>query len=200
MDTPALMHPVGPLPPRVYWARRIGLLAVALLVVAVIAVSCAGGSSPARPAGTPTASPIPTSSASVSPARTVAACTNAELSITASTDATTYAAGVLPHLTVAIRNAGAAACRFADTAATRAWSIFSGPDQVWSNAGCSTSAPVITRTLAPSGVVRHGLVWDRHRSGPHCTTSDATADRGTYRLYVTVRGERSAAAIFHLTG
>ena len=194
------MHPVGPLPPRVYWARRIGLLAVVLIVVAVVAVSCSGGSSPARPSGSPTASPTPSATTTRPVAKTVAACTNADLSITVSTDATTYAAGVLPHLTVAIRNVGSGTCRFADTAATRAWSIFSGPDQVWSNDGCSTSAPVIVRTLAPSGVVRHGLVWDRHRSGPRCTTSDATADPGTYRLYVTVRGERSAAAIFHLTG
>lgn len=43
-----LLHPVGPLPPKVYWVRRLVVLAVAILVVvitATIVVNVIGGSS-----------------------------------------------------------------------------------------------------------------------------------------------------------
>lgn len=200
MDPRAVVHPVGPLPEGVYWRRRLVLLAALLVVVAVIAVSCSGGSSPRRGAvasGTPTpsATPSPTPSAA-----TPAACTGVQLSITTATDATTYAAGVLPRLSMTVRNRSARTCRFADSAATRTWSIYSGADLVWSNAGCAASPALTERTLAPGAAVRHTYVWNRHRSGPNCSTSTTSADPGTYRLYVAVDGQRSAPAVFHLTG
>ena len=78
--------------------------------------------------------------------------------------------------------------------------IYSGADQVWTDAGCVSSQALVNRMLAAGASVRHTLIWNRDRSGPHCTTSSTSAGSGTYRLYVTVRGKRSAAAIFHLTG
>jgi len=194
MQSRPILHPVGPLPPRTYWTRRLLLLAGLAIVIAVIAVACSGGS-----AKTPSAASRPSSTPTPSPTATPT-CSRSDLSVTVTTDASTYPTGVLPHLTVAVRNTGNSPCRFVDSAATRAWSIYSGTDQVWSDAGCNAGSPQVTRTLAGQGVVRHGLVWNRHRSGVKCAESSTTAGPGTYRLYVTVRGERSAAAVFHLTG
>lgn len=194
MQTRPILHPVGPLPPRTYWTRRLLLLAGLAIVIAVVAVACSGGSAKSPSAASrPSTSPTPSASATPS-------CSRTDLRVTVTTDAATYPAGVLPHLTVAVRNDGSSACRFVDSAATRTWSIYSGTDQVWSDAGCNAGAPRVTRTLAARGVVRHGLVWSRHRSGAKCADSSTTVGPGTYRLYVTVRGERSAAAVFHLTG
>jgi hypothetical protein len=171
-------------------------LAVLVVVIAIIAVSCSGGSSPPprSAADTHTPSPHPSTSAAL------AACTQVQLTITASTDTTTYPAPALPHLTETVRNASARPCRFADGAATRAYAIYSGSDQVWTDAGCVSSQALVSRTLAAGASVRHTLIWNRQRSGRHCSTSGTSAAPGTYRLYVTVRGQRSAAAIFHLTG
>jgi hypothetical protein len=196
MDPRAIVHPVGSLPPRVYWARRMIPLTVLVVIIAAIAVSCSGGgSAPARSAAdTHTPSPHPSTPAAV------AACTRVQLTITASTDATSYPGATLPHLTATVRNASARPCRFADGASIRSFAISSGPDQVWTDAGCVSSQALVNRTLAAGASVRHTLIWNRHRSGPHCTTSSTSAAPGTYRLYVTVRDQRSAAAIFHLTG
>lgn len=197
MDPRAVVHPVGPLPPRVYWLRRVATLAVLAVVVAIIAVSCSGGSSGG---GTPSArsstTPTPTASRTTS---AVGTCGAGQLTVTASTDADHYPTGSLPHFTVTIRNTGTQPCRFVDAATTRVWSVLSGTDEVWTDAGCTSSGSV-TRVLAAKAAVRHAVIWNRQRSGPHCTSTSTSAAPGTYRLYVTVRGERSAAAIFHLTG
>jgi len=197
MDPRAIVHPVGPLSPRVYWARRMIPLALLILVIALIAVSCSGGSStpPARSAAAAhTPSPHPSTTAAI------AACTRVQLTVAASTDATTYPGSTLPHLTATVRNASSRPCRFADGPANRSFAIYSGVDQVWTDVGCAGSQAVVTRTMTAGASVRHTLIWSRHRSGPHCTASSQSAAPGTYRLYVTVRGQRSAAAIFHLTG
>jgi hypothetical protein len=199
MQTRPILHPVGPLPPRVYWTRRLFLLGGLAVVIAAVAVACSGGTSKSPQAASRPPSPSPSPSPTATPA-----CSRGDLTVTVTTDAATYPAGMLPHLTVAVRNTGSRSCRFVDAASTRVWSIYSGTDQVWSDAGCNAGSPRVTRTLAPRGVVRHGLVWSRHRSvarpGTGCAGSGTMADPGTYRLYVTVHGERSAAAVFHLTG
>ena len=49
-----VIRPVGPLPPRVYWVRRILLIAAVVVVVALVAaavskIAGAGDASPAKP-------------------------------------------------------------------------------------------------------------------------------------------------------
>ena len=197
MDARAVLHPVGPHEPRVYWTRRaVLLLAAVVVLVLVSAYGCSGGSAhPAASRGTPppTASSTPSPTASTG----TAGCAKSDLSVVASTDASTYAAGVLPHLSVTIRTSGSVACEL--PARGISWEIVSGTDTVYTTAGCPPAARA-SFTLRPSHPARTGRIWDRHRSLPGCTSPGAAAAPGTYQLWVTVDGVRSAVAVFHLTG
>ena len=189
------MHPVGPLPPRVYWIRRAVLLAIVAVLVVAIAVSCSGGSGGGHPSVTPSSSPTATPTGRAAPA----ACAHSALSVTASTDADRYAAGTLPRLKVTIRNTGPA-CVLTESPSTRAWTIVSGADQIWTTAGCASSHAATQTTLKSGGTVSHTIAWNRHRSGKACAVSATEAAPGTYQLTVTVDGVTSGPAIFHLTG
>jgi hypothetical protein len=196
MDPRAVLHPVGPLPPRVYWLRRLVPLVLLLVLIVAIAVSCSGGGGRRQTvATTPTGSPTPTAS----PAAAPTACHAADLDVVVTTDAAKYPPGVLPHLTVRIRNTGLTSCVFSDAPSRRTWTIVSGTDQIWTTAGCTSSKTVTKHTLAAGDSLRHTTIWNRHRSGAHCAVSDTTASPGTYQVTATVDGVTSAAAVFHLT-
>jgi hypothetical protein len=197
VDSRAVVHPIGPLPPRVYWTRRAVLLAALALIIVVIAVSCSGGSGGGNAAPTPTRTRSP---GATTPTVALLACSRDQLDVTAETDADKYAAGTLPRLTVVVSNTGATACTLTESPRTRSWTIVSGPDQVWTTAGCPAPATAQSRTLAPGKSVRRTIVWNRHRSGKKCTTSTVEAAPGTYQLTVTVNGLTSGTAVFHLTG
>jgi len=192
-----VLHPVGPLEPRVYWTRRIVLLlAIVVVLVLVVAYSCSGDGTTKTAGNTPTSSPTstPTSTAS---AGAPAACTKDDLTVAASTDATTYPAGVLPHLAATIRTTGTTPCRLSASALD--WEIVSGSDTIYTTAGCppASRATFLVRPNHPAGLSR---IWDRHRSVAGCATPGASADPGTYQLHVSVLGVRSGVAVFHLAG
>ena len=192
----AVLRPVGPLGPRVYWTRRIVVLAVLALVVAGIAVACSGGSSAPRRTATPASSPSATASSS---ARPNAGCTSNDLEVVASTDADKYAAGSLPRLTVTISTRATVSCVLTESPSARTWTIVSGADQVWTTAGCQSGHTAVHTVLKPGKPARHTIVWNRHRSDKKCAVSSAAAP-GTYQLVVVVNGVRSQPAVFHLTG
>ena len=197
MDAHAVLHPVGPHEPRVYWVRRATLLlAVVLVLVLLAAYGCSGGNGhPAANSRTTTPSPstTPAPSASTGPVT----CAQTDLTVVASTDATTYPAGVLPHLSATIRTGGSAPCKLPASAIR--WEIVSGTDTVYTTAGCPPGAHT-SFTLRPSHPARTGRIWDRHRSLPRCATPGSAAAAGTYQLRVIVDGVQSAVAVFHLTG
>jgi len=196
MDGRAVLHPVGPYEPRVYWTRRaVLLLAIVLVLVLLVAYGCGGGNgrpTAGQPTTTPSGSPTPNSSPT-----TLSACTRDRLTVGAGTDATTYPAGVLPHLTATIRTNGSAPCELPVSAIS--WEIVSGSDTVYTTAGCGAGARA-SFTLRPGHPIKTGRIWDRHRSVAGCATPGAAAGPGTYQLHVTVDGVRSAVAVFHLTG
>ncbi|MDQ1695201.1 MAG: hypothetical protein QOJ03_554 [Frankiaceae bacterium] len=192
-----MLHPVGPEPPRVYWLRRGALLVLLAVVIVGIAQACGGGGGSG---GTPRSQPTPTGGLSTTPTSSpVSRCARTDLVVDASTDASTYPAGALPHLSAIVRNAGSAACRFVTAPRARTWRILSGADQVWSSADCTLSGVVAHQRLKPGKTIAYGLVWDRHRSAAGCPSPTQVAGPGTYRLYVTVNGVRAATVVFHLT-
>jgi hypothetical protein len=201
MDARGVWRPVGPRPARTYWMRRAVLLLVLVVIVVGAARARSGGSPQSRQG---TASPGPVASPSSSgpaaghhhkPAR----CRRGDLSVQATTDATSYPAGVSPRLSVIVRNTSPAPCRFRSDPAARTWSILSGSDQVWSTADCTGPGHRVLSRLGAGKTISYAVVWDRHRSVAGCASAGAEAQPGAYRLYVTVDRVRSAAAIFHLT-
>lgn len=197
MDWGALGRPVGSLPARVYWIRRLVLVAVLVIIVVVLARACSGGSTP-RPAATPGATTTPSASASPSPVA-VTICTRQDLDVTAATDAVTYPAGSLPRLSAVVRNASDQPCRFRTSPAQRIWTIVSGRDQVWSSADCTASGGAAKTRLRPGHTVAYALVWNRHRSAKGCPTQTPEAAPGTYQLHVSVNDVAAATVVFHLT-
>ena len=202
MDPNAVLRPVGPEQPGVYWRRRALLLAVVAVAVVLLAWGCTGGwggRPTARATGTATPSLQPTSPVTTTPGRSaLPACRPEQLKVTGATDATTYGAGATPRLSATLTNVGDHPCRFDSSPSARNWTILSGSDRVWSTADCPQSHLVASARLRRGRSVTYAVTWDRHRSTRGCASPGAVAHAGTYRLYVTVDRITSAAAVFRL--
>ena len=201
VDPDALLHPVGPRPPSVYWVRRLGLLLLLLVVVIGLAKACSGGggdpgtdrlATGPHPTGTPT-------TAVTTPARPPR-CDRSSLAVTAASDADSYPAGALPQLTVEVRNTSTEPCRLAVQQDARTWTVVSGPDRVWSTADCPHPGKPAFHRLGHGKAITYRVTWDRHRSVEGCASPGAEAQPGTYLLRVTVDRVRGKPVVFHLEG
>lgn len=198
MGLGALLRPVGPRPPLVYWTRRLLLLVAVVIVVVLLARECSGGTT-SDGAATPKATSTPSVTPSPTPAG-ITTCRKQDLEVTAATDAATYPAGSLPRLSAVVRNTSGQACRFRTAPAQRVWTIVSGQDQVWSSSDCVTSGGAATSKLKAGRTIAYALVWNRHRSAKGCPAQTPAASPGTYQLRVSVNGVVAATVVFHLTG
>ncbi|MFF2052916.1 hypothetical protein ACFVU2_15050 [Leifsonia sp. NPDC058194] len=193
-------HPVGPQPSKVYWRRRLilglGLLAVILVVVLIIVRPGASDGAPAPVSTTsapktttPPATSIPTASTSASGA----ACDNANVRVEAVTDKSTYAAGELPQLSVAITNTGSNACKIDAGTAQQLFTITSGSEVYWKSTDCQTDKVDAEVLLQPGKTIssQAPITWDRTRSDPStCQASreQVPAAGASYHLTTTVDG------------
>lgn len=152
---------------------------------------------PPAASGTPAATPAPT--ASPTPATDqVAACTDAEVKVTAKADSHSYPAGTTPRLTLTVRNVSSAACQRDLGSAALELFVTSGSAGIWNSDACKAKGSSAVTTLAPgeSSVTR--LSWPRVRSGSSCPTPRPTAEPGTYRVAGRAGTARSAPAAFVL--
>jgi hypothetical protein len=198
MGRGALLRPVGPRPPSVYWSRRLLLLVAVVIVVVLFARECSGGTTSdgaAAPRATSTPQPTP----SQTPAG-VTTCRKQDLQVTAATDAPTYPSGSLPRLSAVVRNTSGRPCRFRTAPAQRVWTIVSGQDQVWTSSDCATPGGAARSRLKAGHTIAYALVWNRHRSAKGCPAQTPAASPGTYQLRVSVNGVAAATVVFHLTG
>lgn len=202
-----VMHPIGPLAASTYWRRRVVLL-IGVLLLLVLAKSCAGGDSPTKSTATPTptastptgSTPTPTPSPTVKPVRTPAAgsCADGALTLTTTTDADAYAVGGTPKITLVVKNTSAAACRRDLGAGAVELLVFSGQDRVWSSDDCNPGKAVAVATLAPAGSQSVVKTWTGTRSKPGCAGTKAQARPGTYRVMARVGTLRVEGAVFRI--
>jgi len=189
-----IKNPVGPQPPSVYWRRRLLLLAVllAIVIVVVLIIVRPGSGATKTPAGGQTNGQSGTPSQSFSPGTggSAAACDPSVISLTAVTDATSYAAGAQPQLSMTIANNGASACTIDVGTDAQVYTITSGSDQIWSSTDCQTDKTALKQVLEP-GVAKAlsttPFAWDRTRSSTTtCTGSRpaVTAGGASYHLNV----------------
>lgn len=204
MESDALLHPRGPLPPGVYWRRRgLTLLAVAVVLL-LLSRACGSGGKPdaLSPSSTPsptasrTASPKPKPSGSATtkspspsptPSPTTSAplgpCKAADLLLTAKADAQAYPAGRRPVLTIGIANKGKVPCTRDIGQAAREIRVMSGTDRVWSSDDCSPGGGSDVVTLVPGAAPRtFSVTWSRKRSVPGCKTGTKEAAPGSYKV------------------
>ncbi|RFA07674.1 hypothetical protein B7R21_16025 [Subtercola boreus] len=211
--------------PKVYRRRRavllLGLLVVVVVVVLLVILKPGSGSSAAPvgnqqsavpngsaaapgTAGAPdvasSASPAdPSSTGAATGAATdgTAACAAGNITVTAITDASNYAAGVVPQLSFSIVNTGSTACTIDAGTSKQVYTITSGTETYWVSTDCQ-SAPSDTPAMLEPGVVVTStpFAWNRVRSSPStCAGTQAAVPAGgaSYHLTVAVDGIASAA-------
>ena len=192
----SMRTPVGPLPPQVYWRRRIvvgvGILAVILIIVLIVVRPGSG-----TPADQPTPDPQTTETAGASepvdePAAggDATACTSSQVVVTAVTDAESYPEGQQPQLSLTLLNTGTAPCTMQAGSDVQSYVITSGSDRIWASTDCQDPGVPAERILEPGEPVPSiPFSWGRTRSSPDdCETvrDPVIAGGATYRLSVSV--------------
>lgn len=212
MEGDGLLHPHGPLPPGVYWRRRLIVLGAMIVVIVFLAAQFApgkGNSKKKPPAKKPSASnsvsstgkapvsssPKPTTSTSATPTASTSSskpstppataatpCQGPALQVSVKTDAAAYAAGVNPVLTMTIKNAGTTPCTRDLGAAATELTITSGTDRIWSSDDCSKGGAAKLTVLKANESKTVTLTWNRKRSKPVAACVGADALSGRYRV------------------
>ncbi|HVX68496.1 MAG TPA: hypothetical protein VHA79_02245 [Mycobacteriales bacterium] len=195
----SVLYPVGPLPPKVYWVRRLLVLGVPLILILIIAVSCTGGGGGKSPTHSTGAGANPTTSATDSAtADPNAACVPGDLSavLDTSADGSIYPVGASPVFTATITNVSSTTCKFTSSAANEKWTVWTGPTKFWTTAGCPQSDTSSTKKLSPQASTQLSITWDGKQLDPGCKAG-ATAEAGTYVLHARLDGVKAQQVIFH---
>ena len=210
----AVVRPSGPLPPRVYWTRRILLLVVLALLLAGL-LQCVGGSDAPPPAGSGAVEPAAETSASVAPedrrrrrrppaalrerVRTVSAgfraarqpCDHAAVRVTPQVVGRTHVAEPVP-IQLRISATSADPCLLRLDAASLLVAVTSGEDPVWSSAGCQSAVPVRSLAVQPRWSTVVEIVWSGRRVGEECAAGRQVPP-GAYTVQAAmVEGEPAA--------
>lgn len=208
----AVLHPVGPRPPRVYWVRRLVLvvLVVALVAGGFLAVQALRGGSASEDPTDGAGAQVTDDPAALGEgagedagedagaADGPAACAPTDLAVTLTTDARSYPAGTPVVLTVAITNNAATSCTVDAGEASREILVTSGADRIWSSFDCPAE-PAERLLLLPSGARDEvAVTWGRTRSAAGCPADLPGPRAGTYTAVASVAGAASTAAVFDL--
>lgn len=168
----------------------LGLIAVIVIIVLIVVKPGSGSTGDPKPNASASAgasgSPTP---GSTTPAGTVA-CDLAKVTVEATTDATSYAAGINPVLSFTLKSLMTSPCEIAVGTDAQLYTVTSGDETIWSSKDCQTDSTPATTVLTP-GVPKAGppVTWDRTRSSVDtCTTArePVTAEGASYHLTVTV--------------
>ena len=202
-----VLRPVGPQPERVYWIRRLAVLAACVVVGALLGIVwslVSGGPGDAAEPGTAgvdvaegvtddvAAAPEGASSGPV-------ACTAAEIALVLTSNARSYPAPGQPVLSVAITNVGTASCTLDAADAAREIVITSGSDRIWSSADCPAEAAPTPLLLDPGARWAVDVTWPRARSAEGCALGLAEPRPGTYTAAVSWLGATSDPVVFDLS-
>jgi hypothetical protein len=192
------------LPARVYWVRRLVVLGIPLVIVAVVVWLVAGRGSdeaPAPAAETPSVAPAQEPDVSQPPADEdgVADCAATGLALAMTPDATSFAGGVSPTFTVAITNTGAEACLVDAGEVQREIVVTSGTDRIWSNRDCVVPGTESrTLLLTAGGNDTTTFAWNRVRSAEGCPQGLPAPGSGTYSAQLNLAGASAPPAVFGL--
>jgi hypothetical protein len=127
-----------------------------------------------------------------------AACSPSVITITAITDAASYASGVQPQLSMSITNAGAKACSLDVGTKAQDYIITSGADPIWNSADCQQDPAANVQTLQPGKTLTtQPFPWNRTRSSKDtCAAANppqVTAGGASYHLQVKLGTATSKA-------
>lgn len=191
---------VGPLPPAVYWRRRVIVLGVLVSIVALAVTRCGSDSSGDDQADTSSggSTPSPTSSlltpiveatASTQPTTPAPApqpsgpCTDDEIVVTAATGGsrTQYAAGESVRISLRVKNVSARSCTRDVGGAHQELRISQGAQKLWSSDDCEPAGASDVQLLgAGQELPIAELIWTG-RASTSCQNR-TVAQPGTYQL------------------
>jgi hypothetical protein len=188
-----LMHPSGPLPPAVYWRRRLAVALTVIIVIVLIVVIWKAASGGGKGKNLPT---TPVSSS----ASATAICPKGSLGVTLVADQTNFPSPAKPSFHGEVTNTGKTACNFDTSQAGWTLAITSGSDRIYSSADCSS--PVMTpqpTSLSPGKSASFPVNWNRTRSNSQCAKQLPSPRPGTYKATLTAAGNTSPQATFTLS-
>ena len=201
-------QPVGPLPAQTYWARRVGVLLAALVVLFVATIPLRGGDddtlasddATSEPSASPSRAADPTASPEPSPTPAPAPCPDDALEVTARSDADSYPVGATAALSLTVRNKGTVPCIRALGHGAVELVVTSGDDRVWSSDDCAPGGDAGEVTLEPGAEQSARATWATVRSAPGCPPDQPQAQPGTYRVTARVGELQAPGAVFQVTG
>jgi len=216
-----VLEPNGPLPPEIYWRRRvlaIGALIVALALVIWLALmllrsggddkdpkAAAATSTSAKAAGSTTADPsgskVPASGTVNSAASGVPApCPDQSLAVKVTVGQPTYKAGDQPVITIVLTNISTAACsRDMGSGLQQVWvQSLDGQRKLWSNTDCDQGGPADVRTLNGGQQAAFTLTWSGTTSQPGCAGDRVPVPAGGYAVVAQFGSVRSAPETFNI--
>lgn len=214
-----LTRPRGPLPARVYWTRRLVLLAVSVLLVAGIArmlgsgsdassdpdqaapvaadPSATEGSGQGASAGT-TRGPGASKAASVkpTPAQPDGPCVDEDIVATPLVGKAD--AGKNSLITLELTTREAAACTWRVSSQTLTVKITSGPDEIWFSRHCPQAIPTRDLIVRKEIPVKVAVRWSGRRSDAECSALTEWAMPGGYHVEAAALAGEPSEAYFEL--
>ncbi|MCW2528804.1 MAG: hypothetical protein JWM76_3664 [Pseudonocardiales bacterium] len=218
-----MLHPVGKLPPAIYWRRRLIFVLIPAFLILILIIylfsgdggstkptasstssgaSSTGSASPKSLAASPTSSATSsaaTSAASGASAAGTRVCTADDLKVEAATGKPSYVVKSQPDLYLVVTNVSATPCQqdLADSQIVLV--ITTGDVRIWGSHDCQIQPGIDSVTLTPNVAVRRGIVWLGQTSAPSCPDNRLVAQAGNYNLTATLAGKASAPVAFALT-
>jgi len=214
----SVARPRGPLPPSVYWRRRLAVLGIAFLLVFGLA-HLLGGGSDGKSGGDDTATPVAGSqSSSSSPthrathtstrkphksthtatplAQPDGPCSDDEVVVKPVLGSPSAAGRVTIRLE--LTSTDSEACTFTVSRDTVVVKLTSGDDFIWSTQECPRSvkrADVVVRKTVPAKV---DVTWSGRRSNSDCDVTAAWAMPGWYHAIAAALGGEPTDVLFEL--
>lgn len=147
------------------------------------ATTAALGESGAASVASPSASPTPT------PSPTEPVCNPADIKVSGSTDAESYAPEATPVLILTVTNTGDIPCPVNVGTSEMDFLVTSGEDRVFSSRDCQKDAEDLEVIIKPGASEDARFSWGRVRSAPGCTAVEGVPGPGQY-VFQTRLGER----------
>ncbi|MBF6173158.1 DUF4232 domain-containing protein [Nocardia blacklockiae] len=216
-----MLEPNGPLPPEIYWRRR--LLAVAALVVVLalviwlaIMLLRSGGdkdeatavaattSVTSTPAATSTApgSSTPPSAASTNATASGSpvSCPDQSLAVKVTVGQPTYKTGEQPVFGIVVTNISTATCQRDMGSGLQQVTVQSldGQRRLWSSTDCDQGGPADVRALKGGEQAAFTLTWSGTSSQPGCAGERVQVPAGGYAVVAQLGSVRSTPETFNI--
>ncbi|WP_067647932.1 hypothetical protein [Nocardia harenae] len=205
-----MLEPTGPLPPEIYWRRRvfaIGVLVLALaLVIWLVVMVARGGTSPGGAAATSTTTEAAPAGGSGSSAASstadsdVAPCSDQSLAVKVSVGQPTYRRGEQPVFGIVITNISAVPCSRDMGSGMQQISVqtLDGTRRLWNSVDCYPDGQPDIRTLERGQQAAFTVTWSGSTSQPNCAGERVPVPSGAYAVLAQLGGVKSTAEPFNI--